>query len=337
MSMMPQVPDNRPEQPVTEAPPEGAAPGPDGRVQTVDRAAVPNEDRPRATPIGDQPRRRNRRRRQHRRARLDAAAASGSTALAESPAIVQKTPTQQPAAEAPFPAATQQHVPTQPPTGTAPRRHRRRRRRRPRPEAARIAAPTNDPAAGATAEAVLASAATEPKEAGRDRTPRRRERDRIPHEERSRNGENRREQSRDPRLGQDRGGRARDDRGTQDKGGVGRPKHRRRGRDGDNFRKKPEPKLHRLETIVDRGFEDVTDPVHEGASRRADWTILKRTTADQRTARALSVVYVLRRDGVDTEFAHLSAARAAVNKTITHPEKLTLSKADHATARGAKK
>jgi len=33
----------------------------------------------------------------------------------------------------------------------------------------------------------------------------------------------------------------------------------------------------------------------------------------------------------------LSAARTAVNKSINHPEKLTLSKADHAAARGAKK
>jgi hypothetical protein len=64
---------------------------------------------------------------------------------------------------------------------------------------------------------------------------------------------------------------------------------------------------------------------------------VKRTTADQRTARALAATYVLQRDGAETEFAQLSAARAAVHKTITHPEKLTLSKADHAAARGAKK
>jgi len=81
----------------------------------------------------------------------------------------------------------------------------------------------------------------------------------------------------------------------------------------------------------------VADAATEGATRRVDWTILKRTTADQRTARVLSAIYVLRRDGVETEFAQLSAARAAVNKTIVHPEKLTLSKAQHATARGAKK
>jgi hypothetical protein len=103
------------------------------------------------------------------------------------------------------------------------------------------------------------------------------------------------------------------------------------------LRKKPEPKLYRLESIVDRGFEDVADPATEGTTRRLDWTILKRTTADQRTARALSAIYVLRRDGADAEFAQLSAARAAVHKTISHPEKLTLSKAEHSKARDTKK
>ena len=81
----------------------------------------------------------------------------------------------------------------------------------------------------------------------------------------------------------------------------------------------------------------MADPASEGATRRVDWAILKRTTADQRTTRALSAIYVLRRDGADTEFTHLSAARAAVNKMITHPEKLTLSKAEHAKAKGAKR
>jgi hypothetical protein len=115
------------------------------------------------------------------------------------------------------------------------------------------------------------------------------------------------------------------------------PKERRHRRDRDDFHKKPAPKVYRLEAIVDRGFEDVADPATEGGTRRVDWIILKRTTADQRTARTLSAIYVLQRDGTETEFAHLSAARAAVHKTITHPEKLTLSKADHAAARGAKK
>ena len=79
------------------------------------------------------------------------------------------------------------------------------------------------------------------------------------------------------------------------------------------------------------------DSAADGATRRIDWVILKRTIADQRTARAVTATYVLRRDGIDSEFTHLSAARSAVHKTINHPEKLTPSKADHAAARGAKK
>jgi len=35
----------------------------------------------------------------------------------------------------------------------------------------------------------------------------------------------------------------------------------------------------------------------------------------------------------EAEFPHLAAARGAVNKTIQHPEKLTKSKAEHATTR----
>jgi hypothetical protein len=149
-----------------------------------------------------------------------------------------------------------------------------------------------------------------------------------------RDGERGREPSREPRLREARG---RDADRPRHKPGAGGPKDRRRGPDRGDFHKKPEPKLYRLESVVDRGFEDVTDPAAEGATRRVDWTILKRTTADQRSARALSAIYVLRRDGTDAEFPQLSAARAAVHKTITHPEKLTLSKAEHAKAKGTKK
>lgn len=92
-----------------------------------------------------------------------------------------------------------------------------------------------------------------------------------------------------------------------------------------------------MEAVIDRGFEDAPDPANEGATRRVDWTILKRTTTDQRAAKTVSAIYVLQRDGVDTEFPQLSAARAAVNKSIVHPEKLTLSKSDHAAAKGGKK
>ena len=97
--------------------------------------------------------------------------------------------------------------------------------------------------------------------------------------------------------------------------------------------RKPEPKLNSFEVVVDRGSEDVTDEANEGAVRRITWTIVKRTVADQRSTRVISAVYVLRRDGVDTEFATLGTARAAVNKTISHPEKLTRSKSEYAAAK----
>ncbi len=141
-------------------------------------------------------------------------------------------------------------------------------------------------------------------------------------------------QSRDRPPSENRGARAggrRDDRDPR------RPKGPRRERDRDGPRRKPEPKLYQLEAIVDRGFEDVPDAATEGATRRVDWTILKRTTGDRNSARTVSAIYVVRRDGVDTEFPQLSLARAAVNKTIHHPEKLTLSRSDHAAAKGGKK
>ncbi|HEX5452662.1 MAG TPA: hypothetical protein VFX06_02620 [Stellaceae bacterium] len=87
-----------------------------------------------------------------------------------------------------------------------------------------------------------------------------------------------------------------------------------------------------MDSVVDRGFDDVEE---EGAEpRRVFWTIVKRTTADQVSSKPVSAVYVLQRDGADSEFPNLGAARAAVNKTIVHPEKLTRSKAEHAAERG---
>lgn len=85
--------------------------------------------------------------------------------------------------------------------------------------------------------------------------------------------------------------------------------------------------------MVDRGFEDVADPADDSAARRVHWTILKRAVADQQSGKQISAAYVLQRDGIDTEFANLGAARAAANKTIVHPEKLTLSKAEHVAAK----
>jgi hypothetical protein len=78
----------------------------------------------------------------------------------------------------------------------------------------------------------------------------------------------------------------------------------------------------------------VTGDGDDSEPRRVDWTIIKRMVADQQSGKAISAVYVLQRDGVDTEFPNLGAARAAANKTIVHPEKLTLSKAEHAAAKG---
>ena len=85
-----------------------------------------------------------------------------------------------------------------------------------------------------------------------------------------------------------------------------------------------------VEAVIDRGFEDVADPAAEGATRRVDWTIVKRTVAERGNGKPVSAIYVLRRGDAATEFAQLGAARAAVNKTIVHPEKLTRPKEDYA-------
>ena len=92
-----------------------------------------------------------------------------------------------------------------------------------------------------------------------------------------------------------------------------------------------ERKLYSVDAIVDRGFEDVEKD--GGETRRVHWTIVKRTTADQISRKPVSTVYVLQREGADTEFPSLGVARSAVNKTIVHPEKLTPSKAERAIAK----
>jgi hypothetical protein len=129
----------------------------------------------------------------------------------------------------------------------------------------------------------------------------------------------------------------RDDRRSTDPGARGRRSpnrnNRRPGRDHEAPREKPQPRLYALEAIVDRGFEDVVDAAEDNATRRVHWTIVKRTVADQESGKPISATYVLRRDGVDTEFPGLGAARLEANKTIVHPEKLTLSKAEHAAAK----
>src|SRR6516162_11356477 len=114
-------------------------------------------------------------------------------------------------------------------------------------------------------------------------------------------------------------------------------KTRPTGRGREAAPRKPEQKLYALESIVDRGFEDVTDEADESTTRRVHWTIVKRTVADQKSGKPMSAVYVLQREGVEAQFPNLGAARAAVNKTIIHPEKLTVSKAEHAAERAAAK
>jgi hypothetical protein len=108
-------------------------------------------------------------------------------------------------------------------------------------------------------------------------------------------------------------------------------------RDGQRGRDAParrvEQKLYALESMVDRGFEDVTDEAEESGTRRVHWIIVKRTVTDQKSGKPMSATYVLQRDGAETDFPNLGAARAAANKTIVHPEKLTLSKAEHAAAK----
>lgn len=82
--------------------------------------------------------------------------------------------------------------------------------------------------------------------------------------------------------------------------------------------------------MVDHGFQDIPAEAEGTEARRVDWTIVKRMVVDQKSTKTVSTVYVLRRDGVDTEFPYLGAAREAVNKKIVHPEKLTRPKSDYA-------
>jgi hypothetical protein len=323
--MIPPDPNSRPEQSTTtEAPTTGAEIATDGQPKPAASAETPGQGTPRASPNSDQQHRRRRRRRRHR-PRID----STTAALGEGSVAAEKSSAQQAGADALSITPTAPAAPTQQPTGNAPRK-RRRRHRGPRSGKSGAVGATSDPMSARSGDAVPESAPIEPTEPRRGQEHRREGRRHRAPRDKQFDRQDRGKQPDDLRKGENRGAR------------IGKPRDMRdarRGRDRDrnDSRKKPEPKIYRLEAIVDRGFEDVPDPTTEGATRRVDWTILKRTTADQRTARTLSAIYVVQRDGIDTEFPHLSAARAAVNKSINHPEKLTLSKADHAAAKGAKK
>jgi hypothetical protein len=174
------------------------------------------------------------------------------------------------------------------------RRPRRRRTRRPRDGAAR------EGAAGGEARIAGAPPRRDGAPGNRERGPRR-------DDDRERRGP----ASRDPRRRNDRDGPRRAD---------------GRGRSGEGARR-PERKLYSFDSVVDRGFDDVEE---ESGTRRVHWTIVKRTVADQVSCKAMSAIYVVQRDGADSEFPSLGAARSAVNKTIVHPEKLTRSKAEYA-------
>ena len=247
----------------------------------------------------------------------------------------------------------------------APAGERRRRRRR-RPKSAR---PEGAPAPNG--EAVAAGEGEQQQHPRRDRGPRRprhqgerrdgapradgapgneQRRDRQTRDGQNRDGQNREGQNRD---GQNRGAenRAGDNRAGPRREGERRDRGPRQGKGGgkgfggkggdrDRRDNKPAPKLYSFESIVDRGFEEVeAAPAGEGGgegenpTRRIDWSIVKRTVADQRAAKQVSALYILKRDGAETEFPNLGAARAAVNKTIVHPEKLTKAKADYPTTK----
>jgi len=124
----------------------------------------------------------------------------------------------------------------------------------------------------------------------------------------------------------------RDARPRGDRPDRGRDRPAGRGRDAPPQRR--ERQLYSFDSVVDRGFDDVEE---EAGTRRVHWTIVKRTTADQISRKPISALYVLQRDGADSEFPSLGAARNEVNKTIVHPEKLTRSKAEYAAEKAGKK
>jgi hypothetical protein len=146
------------------------------------------------------------------------------------------------------------------------------------------------------------------------------------------------------------GGPRRDDRKGQDakgdKGDKRRNNHKGGKPNGKKDQGKPaEPKkvLPPIEqrSVVDRGRTSVEVANEEGTtSVETQWTITKVGKFDAVTRKPLEVGYLLgyEAEGVEAKsFNTLAEARAAVGKTIAHPEKLTKSKADHAASKGGKK
>ena len=284
--------------------PASASPGQAERSATADNA--PASEAPPATPPSQGvPQRRRRRRRGPRRE------AAGSTETGRATQATQDTPESSPNVT---PPSDDVAGPEQP----HPQSRGRRRRRPPRPAEVNSVGTDKIVAPQTAASTRAASSRQRP-------APYRGSHSRGPHD---RPVVDDRPRERGP-IGDNRSA---PDRRTPGRHAPG-PGNRRRRRDRDAPSKKPEPRLYALESIVDRGFEDIVDAAEDNLTRRVHWTIMKRTVADQGSGKLISATYVLQRDGVDTEYPGLATARAAANKTIIHPEKLTLSKAEHAAAK----
>jgi translation initiation factor IF-2 len=353
------------EQPLAEAPASENHEPSTGEPETVEPGT--------AAPAGDKPRRRRRRRKRPPHAPGEAAlVASGEQAPTADAAPQGDDANTLHLAQAPAtPAESASDAPSPQRPGDAARRPPRRRRRRgPRP--LREGAPV----APGEGEAVAAEAAVPAEGEARPRPrpevygpflprnfrPRRPRSDAAPRDgEAPREGRGPRPRGdRPPRQARARGDRPQGDRPQHDRPQGDRPQEDRPraaradgprrergdrprsggrpgGRGRDERPARLEPKLYTAESVVDRGFEDVADEANEGATKRIGWSILKRTVADQRTTRLVSARYILKREEQETEFGNLGEARAAVNKTIQHPEKLTLSKEQHAATRSKSK
>jgi hypothetical protein len=285
------------------------------------QAPEAQQPRPEGVPLGAEipPGIRKRRRRRRRHGPPPAGADQPSASAVESPT----PPAGEPVSGAPTPPDAPPSPTSDPLSANAtsdrPRKRRRRRRRKKPPEGTAAA---GLPVGGT--EAHVATAVPAENLAQRDeRPPRRPWRERPPRQGRGREGRDER-----PREGGPRGaGSRKPDHRSKGRGPGGPDRPHGRGREDRD--KKPPQKLYSSESVVDHGYEDI--PAAEGTeARRVDWTIVKRTVADQRTTQTISTVYILKRDGVVTEFPFLAAAREAVNKKIAHPEKLTRPKGDYA-------
>jgi hypothetical protein len=314
-------------------------------------ASTSNAAAPASAPLGDDgsvrpPFRRSRRRRPPRQTPLRPEPAEGSGQAGED------IPAGDAAEGAAPEGLARQDSPSVPGPDERSSEHRRPRRRRRRPvPAGDGAGPRAGSEAGTSSEAVVEVTVRSDSAPSLPRVPERGGWGRMgrPHNRRPRDAGPRQEPrdagSRQQRRTGDGEPRAtsrrepdRRERTSPRRGVAGRnAKTRPTGRGREAVPRKPEQKLYALESIVDRGFEDVTDEADENAARRVHWAIVKRTVADQKSGKPMSAVYVLQREGVEAQYPNLGAARAAVNKTIVHPEKLTVSKAEHAAERAAAK